>query len=299
MMRAPRRGRRGLVATLLGAVVAALGVAGPAAGAAGDASRKGGLFEFRCDGFGAFIPVDPATVREVGNIPAAFKLQAEEQTGRAVVLVAAFKCDYLVDGAAFPGVSYSNVTANLDAPPAVCPSCGAGGYDIWQFTDEQELHTMSARIGVFQPLVRKMSVTLDYVAGLPLSGRAVVPWDGSPYEIAARVPPNAVPFFRALDGCSSSPPAPTTDPSGCFASDHWFQGGQGAVYTAHANCEVTGGAAEVTVQAQAGSPLARILGAERVQLPGLWLRTERARAFMDFATRFASGDARRPSCLGS
>lgn len=252
------------------------------------------LLDYSCEGLAAFIPADSKVVREVGGIPQDFTLQGEA-TGKTVLFFWQLLCDLFEGGKPLGTGSSSGLSVNLQSAPPECSNCRPGAYDIWQVGNDPDNHAALTRLGIFAPLVRGTSVSFSYVNGAPVAAKVLVPWDKSPYELTAAISPPVLPFFAGIDDCGAFP-MPTADPAGCFPSDHWFKGDQGIVYTANANCKVEAAPAQMRIKAKPGSPLALMLGATQLEVPGGWIRINSGRSRSTFAERFQSGEVSRPVC---
>ncbi|MFN2389452.1 MAG: hypothetical protein ABR575_07615 [Actinomycetota bacterium] len=214
---------------------------------AGSQDDKEFIWSFKCVGFGGFFTVDAATVRSEGNIPQEFVLAGEE-TGLAVLFLAAFDCNpAVVDGEDAPFL-YSLATVNLSSHP--------GSYDFFKFTDNPRVHSRFQRFGVWVQHLHHMSVDVPVANGVLLSAQADVPSPSSPFTLSA-APATSLPNHVDI------PDSP---------SDHWSDGPLGTVWGADNNCEGRIDPAVVTAEVPEGTPLARILGDERVTAPGVFLR---------------------------
>lgn len=240
------RTTRSIVVFAVGMTVALVVSSGALAHPDGTHDNKTFEITFTCEGFGAFVPVDAETARAEGDVPANFRFQ-ERTEGTAEALVGGFDCgESTADGKVTGPYDYSLVSITLDPPHG-------GGYDIWQFMDFEEQHNGINALGGWSRLLDDISVDVTRIGGTPVSGHADVPWPQSPYTIDAVMP-------------GTAPLPPIESPS-----NHWFSGPHGDVHASHDSIAHSVVGALISVDTTPGTPLARVLGGDVTDVPGIYL----------------------------
>ncbi len=201
-----------------------------------------------CQQIAAFVAVPIENVRSL--VPASFAIVGEE-TGDAQVLVTGGRCDsWSLDGQPVPPLEFGLVSVAA-YPKGRDP--GLEGYDLWWQADQHNTHLRWRALGIFSAFVPDLAFSVQRgPTGGVASASAWVPWRESPFSISGEV--------------MDAPPRPIE-----FPSAHWYEGRHGRVFGDHVNTKGGVLPALVTIRAEAGSPLARVLGSTTVNIVGGYL----------------------------
>jgi hypothetical protein len=202
-----------------------------------------------CVQVAAFVPVDASRAR--AYVPDGFAIVGEE-AGAAFVLVTGGRCDaWTIDGRRVAPLRFGLVS--ILAHPEEDPP-GLDGYDLWWLVGDRPTWSGFRRVGVDARLVRGVRFEAEPgPLGEPSAASVDVPWPVSPFSVSAVV-------------------APAGNPPAAFASGHWFEGRFGRVHGVHDNTEAVVVPALVEIDVREGTPVAELLGAASVTIPGGILR---------------------------
>lgn len=163
--------------------------------------------------------------------------------GKAVLGVAIARCQSIsVDGAPAAAGGFSDVGLDIELPPEAGP--GPHIYQLWQTTDHGELDRSMRHLGMAGGLVG-----ITWSSPLPGTARAQVEWGEGDYEVTT-------PHLPGM-------------PSTNGANVWWHRGEKGVIrVTNHGPTYDAPIPVLVTVNAAPGSPLAQLMGAMQVVVPG-------------------------------
>ena len=158
----------------------------------------------------------------------------DAQSATLVVAVANCKGVQINDSPKVPG-TLSDVGIEIEPPPGQDP--GGHIYQLWQTTTIEALRAEMEHVGMFGTLVPGMK--MEYPS--PMQTTAKVPWEYSEYSLTVNAPEPTVPF----------PPGSNT---------WWHLGPRGFIRIAYDFLQVKASFGVGTVRAEAGSPLADLMG---------------------------------------